>query len=211
MNELPFSPACERNKGPIADVLKQLLPARARVLEVGAGTGQHAVHFTECMPGLNWLATDVPANLAGLAARFAREAAGRLAEPQPLDVAHGPWPAGPFEAVYTANTLHIMPFSLAPALFAGAGEVLVDDGCLVCYGPFMDDGVHSAASNRQFDLSLRDRDPTMGIRDTRDLERLAEAAGLRLDADIELPANNRILVFRRTEPTTSDRVSSQAS
>jgi len=195
MMDLPFSPACERNKGPIASVLAQLLPPQARVLEIGAGTGQHAVHFTALMPGLDWVATDRPEHIDGLLARFRSEAPDRLAPPRPLDVAHGPWPDGPFDAVYTANTLHIMPFSLAPALFAGARSVLASNGRLICYGPFKDDGVHTADSNRQFDLSLRSRDPAMGIRDTRDLDRLARLAGLTREADFALPANNRILVF----------------
>ncbi len=199
MSELRFSAACERNKGPIVEVLSQLLKPQARVLEIGAGTGQHAVHFTEVLPGLDWLATDVPENLAGLNARIAAEAADRLAPAVALDVAHGPWPAGRFDAVYTANTLHIMPFELAPALFAGASQVLDRNGLLICYGPFQDDGAHSAESNRQFDLMLRSRDFAMGIRDTRDLDRIARRHGLIRQADIALPANNRILIFRRAQ------------
>lgn len=199
MMELPFSPACERNKQPIGEVLKRLLKPRARVLEIGAGTGQHAVHFTLLRPDLDWLATDLPDNIEGLAARFSAEAADRLVPPMALDVADGPWPDGPFDAVYTANTLHIMPFELAPALFAGASHVLSRDGLLVIYGPFMDDGQHSAESNRQFDASLRARDSAMGIRDTRNLDRLAASCGLTRQADFALPANNRVLVFRRSE------------
>ncbi len=199
MTELPFSPACERNKQPIVEVLERLLKPEARVLEVGAGTGQHAVHFTTLMPGLDWLVTDVPDKLDGLAARITFEAPDRLSPPVALDVARGLWPDGPFDAVYTANTLHIMPFELAPALFAGASQVLGRDGVLICYGPFMDDGMHTADSNREFDASLRARDPSMGIRDTRDLDRLAADCGLTRQADLTLPANNRILVFRRIE------------
>lgn len=197
MTEMPFSEACERNKGPIGQALAQLLPDDARVLEVGAGTGQHAVHFATLMPGLDWLATDRADNLPGLHARFALEAPGRLNSPQALDVTDERWPQGPFDVVYTANTLHIMPFELTAVLFERAGHCLCPGGLLICYGPFMDDGVHQADSNLRFDQSLRARDPKMGIRDTFDILPIARRCGFVLDADLPLPANNRLLVFSR--------------
>ena len=199
--DLPFSPACERNKQPIGEVLQRLLADDSRVLEIGAGTGQHAVYFSSLLPGVEWLATDVAENLAGLKARFALESRGRLPEPLQLDVRDRRWPSGPFDVVYTANTLHIMPFELTPLLFQGAARVLINNGLLLCYGPFMDQGVHTADSNRRFDASLRQRNPDMGIRDTVEIFRMADAAGLQPTDDIAMPANNRILVFRK-QPTS---------
>lgn len=195
MTELPFSEACERNKVPIGQALLQLLPADARVLEVGAGTGQHAVHFTSLMPRLDWLATDRAENLPGLQARFALEAPDRQKPPEVLDVSDKRWPSGPFDAVYTANTLHIMPFDLTPVLFEQASHCLCPGGLLICYGPFMDAGLHRADSNHRFDQSLKARDPRMGIRDTVDIMAIARGNGFVLDADLPLPANNRLLVF----------------
>jgi SAM-dependent methyltransferase len=195
--ELPFSEACERNKGPIGLALCRLLAPDARVLEIGAGTGQHAVHLSTLMPGLEWLATDRAENLPGLAARFEQEAAGRLSPPLALDVRDAEWPPGPFDAIYTANTLHIMPFELTPVLLDRAAHCLRPGGLLICYGPFSDGGVHLADSNARFDQQLRQRDPQMGIRDAIEVAELAAARGLALQADLPLPANNRLLVFSR--------------
>lgn len=195
MTDLLFSEACERNKGPIGQVLAQRLAANARVLEIGAGTGQHAVHFARQMPGLDWLATDRAENLPGLLARFALEAPSRLPAPESLDVTDKRWPRGPFDAVYTANTLHIMPFELTPMLFRRASQCLCPGGLLICYGPFMDNGRHSADSNARFDQSLKARNPRMGIRDLADILPIARSNEFALDADLSLPANNRLLVF----------------
>ncbi len=196
-SDLPFSPACERNKRPIVEVLQQWLSNDARVLEIGAGTGQHAVYFSSLMPDVHWQSTDVAENVEQLRVRFEREAPGRLPEPLALDVRDQDWPGGPFDAVFSANTLHIMPFENAPRLFEGAARALTGNGLLLCYGPFMDDGVHTSESNRSFDASLRLRDPSMGIRDTTELRPLAEAVGLFLRDDIPMPANNRVLVFEK--------------
>lgn len=197
MSELPFSAAAERNKEPIARALRHLLKANARVLEIGSGTGQHAIHFISAMPGLSWQTSELPESLAQLAARLEREGGGRLPSPLALDVAIGPWPQSRFDAVYTANTLHIMPFSLAPRLFDGAGRLLNVGGRLLCYGPFMDNGIHSAPSNEVFDRSLRARDPAMGVRDTRLLDDLAGRFGFFRQGDLMMPANNRLLVYQR--------------
>lgn len=193
--ELPFSEACERNKGPIGQALERLLPPRAQVLEIGAGTGQHAVHFSALIPGVQWQASDRAENLPGLAARFEREAAGRLSPPLALDVRDGAWPPGPFDAIYTANTLHIMPFALTPVLLDRAAQCLRPGGLLIIYGPFSDGGVHHAASNARFDQQLRQRDAQMGIRDAQEVSELARQYGLVRQTDLPLPANNRLLVF----------------
>jgi SAM-dependent methyltransferase len=194
-SELPFSEACERNKGPIGQALERLLAPRARVLEIGAGTGQHAVHFSALRPDVQWQASDRAENLPGLVARFEREAAGRLSPPLALDVRDSAWPRGPFDAIYTANTLHIMPFKLTPVLLDRAAQCLRPGGLLICYGPFSDGGVHHAASNARFDQQLRQRDPQMGIRDALEVTELARLRGLVQQADLALPANNRLLVF----------------
>ena len=197
--DLPYSPASERNKQPIGEVLQQWLVDDARVLEIGAGTGQHAVYFSSRMPNMHWQATDVAANIESIHARFEQEASGRLPDPLTLDVRDSDWPPGPFDAVFSANTLHIMPFELTPKLLEGAARVLAPGGLLLCYGPFMDQGVHTSDSNRRFDASLRERDPYMGIRDTAEIFPMAEAVGLVLKADISMPANNRVLVFGKVK------------
>jgi len=193
--ELPFSPACERNKLPIGQALQQMLPEQARVLEIGAGTGQHAVYFSRLLPGAVWQSTDVAANVPSLRARFELEGPESLPPPLVLDVRDENWPSGPFDAVFTANTLHIMPFELAPFLVRNAAALLGPGGRLICYGPFQDNGVHTSPSNASFDQSLRARDKRMGIRDAIELQRLALSWGLAAEADLALPANNRILSF----------------
>ncbi len=195
--DLPFSPACERNKVPIGQALRKILPDQARVLEIGAGTGQHAVYFSQLLPGVVWQSTDVAENLPSLRARFELETPDKLPPPLALDVRDNNWPPGPYDVVFTANTLHIMPYDLAPLLVRGAAAVLVPGGRLICYGPFHDNGVHTAPSNESFDQSLKARDARMGIRDAVEFQRLAKTCGLALEADLALPANNRILLFTR--------------
>lgn len=194
---LPWSEACERNKRPIAAVLARCLASDAQVLEIGSGTGQHAVYFAEQFPGVRWQCSDRAAHLAGIQARIDLEGQGRLPPAIELDVKADVWPAGPFEAVFTANTLHIMPWDDTPLLLRRSAEVLRDGACLIIYGPFRDGGVHSAGSNLAFDQSLRARDPAMGVRDALAIKALAVDCGLLAEADLALPANNRILVFRK--------------
>ncbi len=193
--ELPASPAAERNKQPILEVLQQRLSSSARVLEIGAGTGQHAVHFATHLPGVRWQASEIPEHLALLRARIEQEGEAMPA-PLVLDVT-GDWPDETFDVVFTANTLHIMPWSHTPALIERAANRLVHNGELIIYGPFHDNGVHTADSNRQFDRMLRSRNPDMGVRDAVEITGLATAAGLMPVTDVAMPANNRILVFGR--------------
>lgn len=201
---LPFSPACLRNQEPILTQLRRWLPAGARVLEVGSGSGQHAIHMARHLPGVRWQPSERQEALAGLAARIRLEGGeglapgARVAPPLVLDVTTGPhWPAGPFEAVFTANTLHIMPAAAVPHLLAGAARVLAPDGLLVIYGPFRYGERHTAASNEAFDAHLRQLDPAMGVRDAEAIEREAGGLGLSLQDDEPMPANNRLLVFRK--------------
>lgn len=197
---LPFSEACERNKHPILAVLRRTLDQPASVLEIGSGTGQHAVHFARELPHLRWQPTDRPEVLPGLRARVQAEGTPNLLAPIDLDAARGPWPsAGTQSVVYTANTLHIMGWSDVESLFAGIAQLLqpVADGRLIVYGPFKYRGAFTTDSNRQFDEMLRARDPASGIRDFEAVDALATRAGLRLCEDVAMPANNQLLLWRR--------------
>lgn len=193
--DLPFSPASERNREPIFQVLKRWLPENARVLEIGAGTGQHAVYFCRQMPGLHWQSTDLADNLPGLRARLEIEGDG-IPPPLVLDVMSEKWPDGPYDAVYAANTVHIMPWDHTPVLLERSAGRLASGGLLILYGPFHDGGRHTSKSNRQFDQSLKSRDPSMGVRDALEVSRIAASCGLNPEADIAMPANNRMLMFR---------------
>ena len=188
--------ACERNKGPILEVLRTELPGAHRVLEVGSGTGQHAVHFARHLPQLEWQPSEVPALLGPLRERLQLEGTANLAPPLALDVT-AQWPAGPFDAVFTANTLHIMGLPAVHDFFRGVGRSLGPRGVLCVYGPINYRGAYTSPSNAQFDAWLKQRDPASGIRDFEALDQLARAAGLTLRADHAMPANNRTLVWRR--------------
>jgi len=194
----PFSPACERNRAPILDVLRPALQTRHHVLEIGSGTGQHAVHFAAAMPWLRWQCSDRAAHLRGIVQWL--DAAGLPNTPAPveLDVAAGRWPGdASFDAAFTANTLHIMGWPAVEACFAGLDRVLADAATVVVYGPFNVGGTFTSDSNRQFDGWLRARDPQSGIRDLEAVDALAAGIGLRLQADIAMPANNRCVVWCR--------------
>ena len=192
---LPMSEACERNKEPILDVLRVRFATRARVLEIGSGTGQHAVHFARHLPHLVWQPTEQLSYLPDLAARIRKEGGANLRAPTVLDVRQAIWPARSVDAVFTANTLHIMAWSAVRALYKGIAEVLVPGGVLCVYGPFRYRGEHTSESNRAFDRMLRERDPQSGLRDIEALCELAGSYGMSLAADHDLPANNRLLVF----------------
>ena len=193
---LAFAEACERNKGPILSVLRAELAASTRVLEVGSGTGQHAVHFAAGLPQLTWQPTELPENLALLAERISLEGGANLRAPLALDVCADPWPVELADAVFSANTLHIMAWSAVCEFFRGVSAVLESPGVLCVYGPFRFEGRHTSESNDAFDHFLRHRDPASGVRDFEALDALARAQGLRLTANHAMPANNRTLVWR---------------
>jgi cyclopropane fatty-acyl-phospholipid synthase-like methyltransferase len=195
---LSVSEACERNKGPILGVLAGALTANRSVLEIGSGTGQHAVHFATHLPHLVWQPTEVASELASLAARIRLQGPANLKPPVELDVLTRPWPSSPVDAVFSANTLHIMAWQAVEEFFRGVGAVLQDPGVLCVYGPFRYRGRYTSDSNAQFDRYLQARDPQSGIRDVEALERLAHSHGLQLAADHPMPANNQTLVWRRT-------------
>jgi cyclopropane fatty-acyl-phospholipid synthase-like methyltransferase len=191
------SEACERNKGPILGVLKTELARTRAVLEVGSGTGQHAVHFAAHLPQLRWQPSEVPALLPELAERIRLEGSGNLAAPIALDVRADPWEVPPADTVFSANTLHIMAWQQVEDFFRGVGAMLAAPGVLCVYGPFRYRGAYTSASNAEFDRFLRARDPASGIRDFEALDALARAQGLMFAADHDMPANNRTLVWRR--------------
>lgn len=199
MFDKPFSAACENNKGPILEVLRRYLTAPATVLEIGSGTGQHSVHFGAALPHVTWQTSDLPANHAGIRAWLDEAGLPNVLPPLKLDVAGGPWETGPVDAVFSANTVHIMHWPVVVAMLAGVGRLLPADGLFMLYGPFNYDCRHTSESNARFDLSLRMNDPGMGIRDFEAVRDELARAGLALEADHEMPANNRLLVFRRTD------------
>lgn len=198
MNEdMPYSPACEKNKRPILAVLTRLLGAPGTVLEIGTGTGQHAVYFAEAMPHLIWQPSDRPDVLETSLPRIKAANLSNLREPLPLDVTRSPWPITEAGAVYSANTAHIMAWHEVTAMFAGVATLLAPGQPFCLYGPFHYQGQPTSASNEVFDRQLRAGDSAMGIRDLDDLEPLADRHGLKLKGDIAMPANNRMLIWRR--------------
>ena len=196
MEAKPFSPACERNREPILAALREPFAGRRAVLEIGSGTGQHAVHFAAALPHLTWQTSDVAANLAGIRAWLAEAALPNTPAPLELDV-RGTWPVQRFDAAFSANTLHIMSWPEVQRLFEQLDRVLTDDALLAVYGPFNEDGQFTSESNAAFDASLRERAPHMGLRDLGAVDALARTIGLHRFADLPMPANNRTLLWRR--------------
>lgn len=197
MSDKPHAPATERNRDPILAVLREHFADRARVLEIGSGTGQHAIHFAKALPHLLWQTSDRPENLPGIRTWLDIAALPNTPPPLELDVGTGPWPQQPFDAVFSANTLHIMSWPEVENLFAGLSRVLSPTGKLLIYGPFNVDGEYTSDSNAAFDRSLKAADPRRGLRDIEAIGALARTIGLTLQADIAMPANNRCLLWSR--------------
>ena len=201
----PLSEACERNRDPILALLKPILRDRQRVIEIGAGTGQHARYFAQQLPHLCWQASDAGLSscptLLELAIYLAQAQRPNLPPPLLLDVMQQPWPTEVMryqpDAAYSANTLHIMGWTAVAALFTGLGSLLPLAAPFIVYGPFRYAGRHTSDSNQRFDRSLRQRDPASGVRDIESVLETASANGFALEADHAMPANNRTLVFRR--------------
>jgi SAM-dependent methyltransferase len=198
----PFAPACERNAAPILAVLREHLADRRRVLEVGSGTGQHAVRFAAALPQLSWQCSDVAANLPGIRMWLDEAALPNTPAPLALDVA-GAWPAAVddgWDAVFTANTLHIMGWPEVERLFAALPSITSPDALLIAYGPFNRGGRSTGPGNAAFDASLRAADPARGVRDAEAVDALARSAGFVALEDRAMPADNRCLVWRRSGP-----------
>lgn len=192
----PFSQACENNKRPILEILARHLAAARDVLEIGSGTGQHAVYFGEHLRHLIWQTSDRRVYHDGIRAWVSEADLDNVRPPLDLDVTVEPWPVDTVDAVFSANTAHIMSWPMVVAFVAGAGRVLPPGGVFLLYGPFSYGGVHTSGSNERFDRSLKCQDPAMGIRDFEAVGTLAQAAGMALVEDNAMPANNRLLVWR---------------
>ncbi|MEZ5543138.1 MAG: DUF938 domain-containing protein [Pseudomonadota bacterium] len=193
-----FSEACEQNKAPILAVLRGAFGSTRRVLEIGSGTGQHAVHFARHLPHLQWQPSDLSASHPSINAWIADNPLANLAPPLALDVTTGPWPLQAYDGVFSANTTHIMHWPAVCAMFAGIGGLLEQAGVFCLYGPFNYGNAYTSASNARFDDWLKTRDPASGIRNFEDLDALARRHGMHLADDHEMPVNNRLLVWRKT-------------
>jgi len=189
--------SCERNRDPIMTVIGPLLADRQAVLEVGSGTGQHAVCFAERIPHLIWHASDRVQNHDDLRSWLRDAELPNVLGPIELDVRQEVWPDIKIDAVFSANTAHIMHWDDVMAFFAGASRLLESGGLFILYGPFSFGGQHVNESNAQFDLRLKEKDPLMGVRDFDDLNRLANRAALEFAHDYPMPANNHILLWRK--------------
>ena len=193
---LPHSDACDRNKGPILEVLKVEFAHCTHVLEIGSGTGQHAVHFASALPGIVWQPSDMPDAMPALRKRIFNEGPSNLRAPVTIDVSVTPWDVRKVDGVFSANTLHIMHWPQVEAFFAGLPAIAKPGTVLAIYGPFRYRGQYTSGSNESFDAMLHARDPGSGIRDFEAVDALAHAAGFSLVADHAMPANNQTLVWK---------------
>jgi cyclopropane fatty-acyl-phospholipid synthase-like methyltransferase len=197
MTEKPYSAACERNREPILAALRRYFADRRHVLEIGSGSGQHAAYFAKALPRLIWQTSDRSENLPGVRLWLDEAALPNTPAPLTFDVNSGPWPITYFDAIFSANTLHIMSWHEVEALFAALPAMTTKNALLAIYGPFNFCGKYTSASNAEFDESLRARAPHMGIRDFESVDALADKAGFALIEDAAMPANNRLLFWRR--------------
>ena len=193
----PFSQACENNKGPILEVLQHAFADTTDVLEIGSGTGQHAIWFAQHLPHLQWQPSDRADNIPGMELWFEEIRLANLKPPVELDVTQSVWPVAEVSAVFTANTLHIMGWPEVTRLFERLSQILAKNGKLCVYGPFNYGGAYTSDSNARFDQWLAQQNPHSAIRDFEQVDTLAERVGLQLVADHEMPANNRLLEWQR--------------
>jgi SAM-dependent methyltransferase len=194
-----FMPAAERNKEPILQVLKRVLPASGLVLEIGSGTGQHVVHFARALPQILWQPSDPDAEFRDSITLWkAQENLPNVRPPIELDVRSLPWPVDHADAVVSINMIHVAPQDATVGLISGAASLLPSAGVLYLYGPFRRHGQHTAPSNAAFDAQLRARDPRWSLRDIEEVERLAQEAGFSAAEIVPMPSNNFSLVFRKS-------------
>ena len=197
LSNKPYSESCEQNREPILAILREVFADRSHVLEIGSGTGQHAVYFGQALTHLSWQSADVVQYHAGIAAWLNEARLPNVISPLELDVNQSAWHAGRYDAVFSANTLHIMSAPEVAKFFIGVGKVLQPGGVLAVYGPFNYNGQFTSESNARFDQWLKARDPASGVRDFESVDALAQQQGLTLQQDYPMPANNRILVWAK--------------
>jgi cyclopropane fatty-acyl-phospholipid synthase-like methyltransferase len=193
----PYSESCDENCRPILSVIQPLLRHCTSVFEIGSGTGQHAVFFAENMPQLAWHTSDCSEYLDGINMWLHDAGLENTRAPTTLDVSMSDWPEQTFDAVFSANTAHIMHWPDVEAMFSGVGSIINSGGKFLLYGPFNYNNEYTSESNARFDHWLKSRDPESGIRNFEDLDRLAQQAGMRLCNDYEMPVNNRILYWEK--------------
>lgn len=193
----PYSAACERNSGPILQAITPLLTSSRSLLEIGSGTGQHAVTFARQLAHLQWQTSDRAEYHPGILAWLDEAALPNVLPPLELNIGKSPWPQKQFDAVFTANTCHIMAWEEVQLMFAGVANMLNNGGLFLIYGPFNYAGQFTSESNQQFDASLRQQAAHMGIRDIEKVIALANQHDMQLQQDIPMPANNRLLVLMK--------------
>lgn len=193
----PYSESCDQNRDPILSVISPLLKECASVFEIGSGTGQHAIYFAQKMPHLVWHTSDLKENLPGINSWLDDASLPNITNPVELDVSSANWPGEEYDAIFSANTSHIMHWPDVESMFSGCGSILKTGGKFMLYGPFNYDHKYTSESNRRFDQWLKSRDAESGIRDFEALNILAEQAGLMLQNDFEMPANNRLLYWAK--------------
>lgn len=196
-----FSPSAGRNREPILDILKEALPAEAKILEIASGTGEHGAYACRAMPGWRWRPSDLdPESRASQAAWAAAEGLENFLPPLTIDARKADWPLGdepPYDALVCINMIHISPWEAGLGVFAGAGRYVKPGGALFFYGAFKRDGRHTAPSNEEFDRSLKSRNPDWGVRDLADVSAEVEKRGFSLERVVDMPANNLSVLFRR--------------
>lgn len=197
MHQKPFAESSEQNKLPILEILKIEFADKTRVLEIGSGTGQHAVFFAKRLNHLTWQPSELEENIPGINAWIADSPSENLLTPIELNVSLDCWPKETFDAVFSANTVHIMGLPEVELMFEGISLILHKHGCFCLYGPFNYNNQFTSESNARFDMWLKNQDLKRGIRNFEDLNKLAARFGLKFKADYEMPVNNRILVWRK--------------
>jgi SAM-dependent methyltransferase len=197
VHNAPYYAAAEQNREPILAVLRTVFDRPGRVLEIGSGSGQHAVHFAAYLPHLEWQPTDLPEQLPGIARWRELSGLANVRPPLELDLGADAWPVEACDEAYSANTAHVLPWSLVERMLTGVAARLRSGGRFCLYGPFRYGDRHTSDSNASFDASLRRRDPRQGVRDAFRLEEYGRGVGMALADDVEMPVNNRLLVFRR--------------
>lgn len=193
----PYCSACDKNRGPILSVIEPLLCSCSSVLEIGSGTGQHAVYFADKLPHLIWCTSDLAEKHDDIKTWLDEAGLSNTRSPVVLDVTQSVWPNIEVDVAFSANTAHIMSWDAVEACFVGVGRLLHKNGLFLLYGPFNYKQRYSSESNERFDIWLREHDPQSGIRNFEDVNELAEKAGMLLERDYEMPANNRILCWKK--------------